>query len=172
MPFGSAFSASSASKAALIRKHRGGGDDAQRGIPGSRFFGAGEVGGALLVMAQFMRRARREHRAERRRFARLHGARRGLLGAAVVPFEKRDQRCQQPAARFFPAPPLPEVAYLRRQSERAENEPQQQINQRETGGQQQQRQIERQLDAIRRPYQQRVAGIEAQCQRQRDGKRK
>ena len=159
-------------KAALVKQHRGCGDDAHRGISGSKFFGAREVAVALLVMAQLMRRARCEHGAEHRRFARLHCARRGFLGAAVALLEKRFQRFQQHAARVFPAPPLAEVAYLRRQPERTEDKPQQQIKHRETDGHQQQHQIERQLDPIRRPYQQRVAGVEAQRQRQRDSKRK
>jgi hypothetical protein len=135
-------------------------------------FGAREPLVAPPDLAQFARGARRDQRGESRRLAQLVGLAGRLLGAAKTPLEQGLQRGEQCRAPFLAAPARVEGAHMRRQAQRVRDQPQQQVPQCKAAQPEQDRKIERQLGAVRRKHEDRVAVIQMRSERQPHCKRK
>ena len=114
-------------EAPLVEQHVGRRDDAHDRFTGCHLSGAREIGVALVVTTQLVRRARGQHRAKCRRVSRLHRHHRGFFGAPEAAGEKRIHRGEQRGARIVAAAALAIFAHLARQPDGAEDEAQQQV---------------------------------------------
>src|SRR5439155_1311088 len=151
----------------LQRDFRGKRQSRHREAPRLRL-GSGKIRFRRIELAHVDRRARGDQRGQPRRMWQRQRFLRLLLRLAVATLEQRDDRGVELRPRAIFLLQSSPFAHLRGQLYRAHDHAQPEIERSEAADDEDEQQVERELDAVRRRDQQRVAGVEPRRQRGND----